>query len=133
MIRRTQEADAEAIAELDGELFPNICWNENTIRKEIKLGWGLVVTTEKGKVVGFLMVRLDGGLADIIRVGISKKHQHKGHGRALLRQALEDLSSTMMLTVRKDNEAAKKLYLSEGFAPIAAVGDDALILVREPG
>lgn len=133
MVRRTQEADAEAIEELDGELFPEVCWNANTIKKEIKLGWGLVATTEKGKVIGFLMIRLDGNLADIIRVGISKKHQHKGHGRALLRQAIEDLSSPMMLTVRRDNEAAKKLYLSEGFIPVAAAGEDAIILMRDPG
>jgi len=131
MIRRTQEDDAEAIANLDAQLFPDICWNENSVRREIKLGWGLVSTNEKGKVIGFLLVRLDGALADIIRVGIAQKHQHKGHGRELLKKAIEELSSPMMLTVRKDNVAAKKLYLSEGFTPIASVGEDAFILMRE--
>lgn len=129
MIRRTQEADAEAIEVLDAELFTDVCWNANTILKEIKLGWGLVATTEKGKVIGFLMTRLDGDLADVIRVGVSKKHQHKGYGRLMLKQAIEMLSSPMMLTVRKDNQAARKLYMGEGFEPIASM-DDAIILMR---
>jgi ribosomal protein S18 acetylase RimI-like enzyme len=132
MVRRTQDEDAAAISELDGELFPAICWNENSVRRENKLGWGLVATTDKGKIVGFLMVRLDGRMADIIRVGVSKKYQGKGYGRAMLRRAIEELGDgPMMLTVRKGNEPAKKLYVSEGFTPIAVAGEDALILVRD--
>ena len=134
MIRRVQETDAEAISELDYELFPHICWNENSARREIKLGWGLVTTNAKNKVIGFLMIRLDGKMADVIRVGVSPKYQSKGHGRAMLRQAIEEFSGgPMMLTVRRANEAAKKLYLSEGFVPTSAVDDIALILVRDQG
>lgn len=131
MVRRAQEGDAEAIAELDAELFPNICWNENSIRREIRLGWALVATNSKDRVIGFLLVRMTGAMADVIRVGVSKKHQGKGHGRAMLREAIDKLSGPMMLTVKKDNLAAKKLYMSEGFKPNSSAGEDALILVRE--
>lgn len=133
MIRRTQEADAEAVAALDAELFPELCWNENSIKREIKLGWGLVITDQKGRIIGYLLVRLDGQIADIIRVGVTKKHQGKGHGRALLREAIDKLSSPMMLTVRKNNKAAKKLYLSAGFVPRGFDGEEGFILVRDQG
>lgn len=132
MIRRIQEDDAERIAELDGELFPEICWNENTLRREIRLGWGLVVTDSKERVIGFLLTRLDGQMTDIIRVGVTKKQQGKGHGRALLRKAIEELDGPMMLTVRRDNEAAKRLYMSEGFAAAACTTEGAIILTRDP-
>lgn len=131
MIRRIQETDAEAVAALDAELFPQVCWNENTVRREIKLGWGLVCMDPKGRVIGFLLVRLDGGMADIIRVGVTKKQQGKGHGRALLQDAVDKLSGPIMLTVEKTNETAKHLYLSEGFVPRGQAGDTALILVRD--
>ena len=132
MIRRIQEDDAERVAELDGELFPEICWNENTLRREIRLGWGLVVTDSKERVIGFLLTRLDGQMTDITRVGVTKKQQGKGHGRALLRKAIEELDGPMMLTVRRDNEAAKKLYTSEGFVATSLTGEGAVILVRDP-
>lgn len=130
MIRRTQETDAAAIAALDWELFPELCLNETSILREIKIGWGLVATDQKGKVIGFLMARMDGPIADIIRIGITKKHQGKGEGRAMLKMAIEELSCTMMLTVRRDNEVAKKLYLSEGFKPASTERAGGVILVR---
>lgn len=131
MIRRTQETDAQAIAELDGELFPTTCWNENSVKREIKLGWSLVATDSKGRVVGYLLARLNGDIADIIRVGVTKKHQRKGHGRAMVLEAIERIAGRVMLTVRRDNEPAKALYKSLGFQPTSMIEEEALILVRD--
>lgn len=134
MVRRIQETDAARVAELDAELFQEICWNENTVRREISLGWGLVDTDSKGKVIGFLLARLDGQMTDITRVGIAKAHQRKGLGRFLVRAAIGVVGGgPMMLTVRKDNEGAKKIYLKEGFVPKSLTKEGALILVREQG
>lgn len=130
MIRRIQESDAAAVAALDGELFPDICLNENSISREIKIGWGLVVTDQKNRVIGFLLVRLDGAIADIVRLGIAKKHQSEGHGKALLKKAIDELSCKMMLTVHRDNDIAKRLYLGEGFKPVSSTKEGGVILVR---
>lgn len=133
MVRRIQETDAERVAELDAELFPEICWNENTVRREIHLGWGLVATDGKGKVLGFLLARLDGQMTDVTRVGVTKKHQGKGLGSALVHAAIEVVEGgPMMLTVRRDNEVAKKLYMKEGFTPRSVTKEGAFILVRDP-
>lgn len=131
MIRRTQETDAPAIAALDADLFPALCWNENSVRREIKLGWGLVIL-RKNVVIGYLLARLDGDMADLIRVGISAKYQRRGYGRALLREAIAQLDGSMMLTVELSNKAATSLYLSEGFTPKSAIGTTAVVLVRIP-
>jgi ribosomal-protein-alanine N-acetyltransferase len=131
MIRRAQEGDAESLEALDGELFPDLCWNANTIKREIKLGWALVAVDPKGRVVGYLIARLDGGMADIIRVGVTKKQQRKGYGRALLKEAVDKISGPMMLTVKRDNAGALKIYKEAGFRASSMVGEDALILVLD--
>lgn len=134
MIRRIQETDAARVAALDAELFPEICWNENTVRREIQLGWGLVASDPKGKILGYLLARLDGQIADITRVGVTKKFQRRGFGRLLLRAAIDVAEGgPLMLTVRRDNEAAKKLYLQERFTARSVTKEGALILVRDQG
>jgi len=133
MIRRIQETDAARIAELDAELFPDICWNENTICKEIRIGWGLAALDPKGRIIAFLLARLDGQMTDITRIGVAKKFQRRGFGGALLRAAIDVVEGgPMMLTVRKDNEAAKLLYMKEGFSPRSVTKEGAFILVRDP-
>lgn len=132
MIRRIQETDAERVSELDAELFPEICWNENTVRKEIQLGWGLVATDQKGRVIGFLLARLDGQMTDITRAGVTKKQQGKGFGRLLVRAAIDVVDGgPLMLTVRRDNKTALQLYLKEGFTAKSLTKEGALILVRD--
>lgn len=132
MVRRIQETDAARVAELDAELFPEICWNENTVRREIQLGWGLAALDTKGRIIAFLLTRLDGQMTDITRVGVTKKFQRRGFGRMLLRSAIGVVEGgPMMLTIRKDNEAAKKLYLKEGFTARSATKEGGIILVRD--
>lgn len=128
-IRELQDQDAVRVSDLDGELFPDLSWNEYTIQREAQLGWGLVIQQED-LVVGYLLVRIDHDLSDIIRVGITKTHQGRGLGRELLQGALRRIDGRAMLTVHRDNYRARKLYLTEGFVPVGIAGEG-ILMVRE--
>ena len=129
MIQELQDEDAVRVSELDGELFSDVSWNEYSIQREARLGWGLVLRHED-LIVGYLLVRIDHDLSDIIRVGITKTHQGQGLGRELLQEALRRIDGRTMLTVHRDNYRARKLYLTEGFIPVGIAGQG-ILMVRE--
>lgn len=114
------EKHAEEIAELELELFDN-CFNEHTIRKEIEAGWGFVAMDDDG-LAGYALVRDDAGVSDLTRLGVAKRRQGKGIGKALL-EAVELKAPDLMLCVRKDNGVAINLYMSRGFKIVGVVGD----------
>lgn len=124
MLRVARVEDAPAIAELEMELFPGECFNEYTIRRELEVGIGWV---EDEPFSGYVLVRLDGELADITRLGVSEEFQGKGVGSRLLEKALTT-APKIMLSVRKYNLRALKLYLTRGFKITAEIGDSWVML-----
>lgn len=112
-MRCVTKYDADAVAELDALLFPDNNFNETTIAAEITLGMGLVVEDEDA-IVAYALVRDDGHLLDLIRLGVRQSHQRKGLGAQLLKHLLK-MGREVMLTVRPDNLVAIHLYQSFGF------------------
>lgn len=59
--------------------------------------------------------------AEILNIAILPDHRHQGLGQKLLADLMADAKSRgvrrMTLEVRKSNEAARKLYASQGFIP----------------
>ncbi len=74
-----------------------------------------------GKLSGYLIAQtvLDEG--ELLRIAADPDQRRRGIGRALLRKMFTDHPETQVwrLDVRSGNEAAKKLYASEGFAVVA--------------
>jgi ribosomal protein S18 acetylase RimI-like enzyme len=108
------ELDAQAIAELDQELFPDNNMNWKTVESVVGRGRGFVIYRD-GQLIGYLLAQKDPteALADILRLGIRPGHQCKGLGSQLLKEALEAFDD-VILTVRKDNRALR-FYLRHGF------------------
>lgn len=72
------------------------------------------------EIVGFLCYReLAGDESEILQLETASSHRRRGIARALLRELRKNLSGTIFLEVRESNLAARRLYESEGFAPIA--------------
>lgn len=115
-INEVKIADAEQIAELDMALFPDNCFNEQTLKKEISIGGGYTYY-QAGKLIGYLVLRWDfeNELMDIIRIGVQPSFQGLGVGRALLTAALTANASDAMLMAKKDNLRALRLYKKFGF------------------
>lgn len=104
--------DADEIAKLEMELFPDNCFNAYTIRNELKYSSCWVIGTDQLK--GYLLARVDGNLVDVLRVGVREEHRGLGLGYRLMTKALS-LAPRATLMVRKDNSRALHLYLSLGF------------------
>jgi ribosomal protein S18 acetylase RimI-like enzyme len=91
------------------------------VRQELRLGKGWVeenLLFDENVVVGYVLLRYDDDLVDITRLGVHPEMQGKGLGGRLLRKALEE-KATIILTVRKNNLAAMKLYFKHGFEIVA--------------
>ena len=114
--------DVEELARIEAELFPDNCFNERTLLYEMQSSRGWVVERE-GKLLGYVLVRVENGLVDILRLGVVPGHHRQGIATRLLTKALS-LAPKAMLTVKKDNAAALSLYFSFGFRITAHLEDE---------
>ena len=65
-------------------------------------------------MAGYILFRRDGDLLDVLRLGVHPDHAHQGLGRSLLERALS-VTDRAVLTVKKDNIRALRLYTHAGF------------------
>ncbi len=114
--------DVEELAELEAELFPDNCFNEHTLRYELQSSRGWVEESD-GRLLGYVLVRTESGLVDILRLGVRSEHHRQGIASRLLARAVQEAPKAM-LTVKKDNAAALSLYFSFGFRITAHLDDD---------
>jgi ribosomal protein S18 acetylase RimI-like enzyme len=110
------EEDAPELMQLDARLFDN-AMTEGMLQRELQVGEGFVVRQfhdQGAPILGYILVRNHGGLLDILRLGVAPTAQRLGIGTALLKRALEK-GCTTVLTVKKDNVHAIRLYKRHGF------------------
>jgi ribosomal protein S18 acetylase RimI-like enzyme len=127
---RISEYDAPAVADLEIELFPGNCFNERTLREEIKVGFGCVVY-RGGDLAGYLLARTTKTMMDILRIGVRRPYQHRGIGTEMLLHALKEgagAGMSVMLCVRKDNRGALRLYQRHGFEITGRLEDSWVML-----
>ena len=100
---------------LENELFDN-SFNATTIAEEIRTGAQCITifTTDSELMLGYIIFREAQGITDILRIGVTHSHQGRGLGNALMHIPLSQ-SERCMLTVKKSNEGAIRLYRTLGF------------------
>jgi ribosomal protein S18 acetylase RimI-like enzyme len=133
-IRPAARADSERILELEGKLFPNSL-SEPMIQQELRIGRGWVHCGEKDNTVyGYALVRDDGYVLDLTRLGVDLPEQGGGIGRELLTHVLQVAAEErrgVQLTVLKDNEKALKFYLRHGFQIVGHLKKEGAWLMRK--
>lgn len=110
------------IALLEKECF-SFPWSENALMQELENSNSyFLAATENGEVCGYIGVQEICGEAYITNIAVFEKHRGRGIGRAVLRKACDDAETRncefITLEVRKNNEKAIALYLSEGFEEV---------------
>lgn len=105
------------------QVFPENCFNETTIANEIRLGFGWVIELA-GDVVAYALVRDDGYVLDLTRLGVRADCRGMGFGSMLLDRLLARHRDTM-LTVRSTNAVALRLYRGRGFQIVGRLYDGA--------
>ena len=90
-------------------------FEENPVNK-------IIVAEKEGKVVGFIDFLITFNSATIMQVAVTKDCRKNGIATQLLSEMensfpkeIDDLVETITLEVRESNEAAKNLYLKDGY------------------
>ncbi len=131
------------------EHYPRWFWENHLVN------WGkafYVAETDEGKIVGYVMSRVEYGLGfivggmvkkgHIISIAVLPEYRRKGIGSKLLAKALEALRDEyeckeVYLEVRVSNTPAIKMYEKHGFKIVERIpmyyvdGEDAYLMARE--
>jgi ribosomal-protein-alanine N-acetyltransferase len=82
----------------------------------------IIVAEDDGKVVGFIDYLITFNSSTIMQVAVTKMYRRYGIATQLLSEMeksfpknIDDLVETITLEVRESNEAAKNLYLKNGY------------------
>ena len=120
-LRPMQWQDIPELVDLERQLFADDAWSEQTWWAELagRPRRSYVVADEGGAVAGYAGIDRAGDVADVMTVAVAPRHRGTGLGRELLDHLVEEARSSgaehLMLEVRADNEAARRLYERSGF------------------
>ncbi len=114
------EKDAKRLAKMIDTEFPYTRLSEEKISERLKKDGTFIFKKSLGKsIAGFVDLEIRKNTGFINGVSVKKNLRKKGIGKELVEFAIEFLKSNgakkASLLVKRDNEAAKRLYSSQGF------------------
>ena len=137
-VRPFKPADLEQVIDLNLKCLPENYTNFFFMDLYDRFPEAFIVAEENGKVIGYIMSRIEIGLSSFHRFGIAKKghvisiavlpeHRRKGIGEALMQEALRAMlrykAKECFLEVRVGNTPAVNLYKKLDFKVIRTIGD----------
>ena len=139
----TQE-DFEQVLEIENE-----CFKQPYSRKELEYEFNenpvnkIIVAESEGKIVGFIDFLITFNSSTIMQVAVTNKFRGQGIATRLLSEMehsfpkeIDDIVETITLEVRESNEAAKALYLKNGYELVVVKknyykdGENALYMLK---
>lgn len=115
----------DALMPYERQMFGTEAWTRGGYRAELadsRHRTYLAAESSEGALLGWAGIRVVADEAEILTVGVVPSTRRRGIARmllaALLDIARERGAGTAYLEVRMDNEAARSLYASEGFAEL---------------
>ena len=124
MIRTAEAGDRERLRELQTHLREP---NPALLAYAVDGPPLVVVSTVDGTPVGYLAAFYDGEAGYVAEIVVEPAHRREGRAKRLLAAAFDRLRaagcSEIRLTVRPDNDAARRLYESLGFEEVGRVAD----------
>ena len=115
--------DFDAVRAIENE-----CFKEPYSDEDLHYEFGqnpvnkIIVAENEGKVVGFIDFLITFNSSTIMQVAVTKEYRGNGIATQLLSEMeksfpkeIEDIVETITLEVRESNEAAKNLYLKNGY------------------
>jgi ribosomal-protein-alanine N-acetyltransferase len=98
-------------------------WTKGNFGDSLRAGYDCRTWRVERELVGYFILMVAAGEAHLLNLSIAARHQRSGHGRALLREAVELArrrgARSVFLEVRPSNFAAQALYMRFGFRRIA--------------
>jgi ribosomal-protein-alanine N-acetyltransferase len=126
VLRDLEWTDLAGLADLERQLFADDAWSEATWWSELagrpRRDY-VVATKPDGTIAGYAGLDVAGDVADVMTIATAPGHQGRGTGRVLLaelvRRARAHGVDAVLLEVRADNDAARRLYDRAGFEVIS--------------
>jgi [ribosomal protein S18]-alanine N-acetyltransferase len=125
-LRDLEWTDLSRLAELEQQLFADDAWSEATWWSELagrpRRDYVVAVAPD-GSIAGYAGLDVSGDVADVMTIATAPGGQGRGTGRRLLdelvRRAIGRGVEVVLLEVRADNAAARRLYDRAGFEVIS--------------
>jgi ribosomal-protein-alanine N-acetyltransferase len=143
-LRLMEARDLPEVMQIENASF-RLPWSQRFFLEELKVDasrtWvAYVQDTDGEKIMGYVCCRFVSNEASILNIAVAPQWRRLGLGRTLLRKVISEargyLCQGVFLEVRRSNEAAQKLYRSEGFVTkgvrrryYSDNGEDALVMV----
>jgi len=115
-------ADLDAVVAIEQAVYTHP-WTRGNFADALRSGNLCRTWRLGGELVGYFVLLCAAGEAHLLNLSIAEGRQRRGHGAALLREAMrvarESGARTIFLEVRPSNLAGKALYERFGFRKIA--------------
>jgi ribosomal-protein-alanine N-acetyltransferase len=134
------EADLPEVVAAESAIYSHP-WTRGNFADSLRAGYGCWTWRSGTELVGYFVLMVAAGEAHLLNLSIAASWQKKGHGSALLREAMRigraAGANNLFLEVRPSNAAAKALYqrfgfrqisLRRGYYPAHGGREDALVL-----
>ncbi len=150
-LRKASEPDIEQVVEINERTLPEHYSDYFYFEVLKDFPEGFIVAELGGKIVGYIMCRIEYGFSHIKRFGLARKghivsiavldeHRRKGIGTILLKLAIEEMTkkscSESYLEVRVSNKEAISLYEKMNFKIVGKLegyykdGEPAYVMAR---
>jgi [ribosomal protein S18]-alanine N-acetyltransferase len=117
-----RDEDLDDVLAIENAIYTHP-WTRGNFGDSLRAGYDCRTWRLEGELVGYFILTAAAAEAHLLNLSISLRHQRSGHGRALLREAV-DLARrrgarSVFLEVRPSNLPAQALYSRFGFRRIA--------------
>jgi ribosomal-protein-alanine N-acetyltransferase len=116
------EGDLDEVLAIENVIYTHP-WTRGNFADSLRAGYDCRTWRLGAELLGYFIVMAAANEAHLLNLSVATRHQRSGHGRALLREALElarrRAARSLFLEVRPSNYAAQVLYRRFGFRRIA--------------
>jgi len=121
-----READLGEVLAIENAIYTHP-WTHGNFADSLRAGYDCLTWRMNGELVGYFILMAAAGEAHLLNLSVAERHQRRGHGSALLREAAALArrrgATHIFLEVRPSNQAAQNLYARFGFRKIAVRRD----------
>ena len=121
-----READLPEVLAIESAIYTHP-WTLGNFADSLRAGYDCWAYRINGELAGYFILMAAAGEAHLLNLSVAARHQRRGHGSALLGEAVALArrrgAHNVFLEVRPSNRAAQDLYTRFGFRKIAVRRD----------
>ena len=121
-----REQDLDEVMAIESAIYTHP-WTRGNFADSLHAGYECFTWRMNGELIGYFILMAAAGEAHLLNLSVAQQHQRRGHGSALLHEAIAIArrrgAKNIFLEVRPSNRGAQDLYVRFGFRRIAVRRD----------